>query len=120
VKDAPYFIHALSRLHVDIKAFKMAIYGFLISAPLSHTLTGALQKAFAGKTGPAAKIGQILANSVLISPITTSSKCSELSEVTPLTHSKAYLASMAIINGAKTFNEIVKTVQAGFWPVLKV
>lgn len=103
-KDAPYVLHALARLHVDVKALKMALYGFLVSAPLSHNLTGALQKAFLGKTGAAARIGQILANSLLIAPVTTAT----------------YLASMAVINGAKTMDEVVKTIKAGFWPVIRI
>jgi len=55
-----------------MKAVKMAIYGFLISAPLGHFLVGTLQKAFAGKKGTGAKIGQILASNLLIAPIQAS------------------------------------------------
>jgi len=54
----------------------MAVYGFLVSAPLSHFLIGLLQKAFAGKTSPQAKIGQILASNLLISPIQATGKYS--------------------------------------------
>lgn len=50
----------------------MAIYGFLVSAPLSHILIGVLQKAFAGQTSTRAKISQILASNLLIAPIQTS------------------------------------------------
>jgi peroxisomal membrane protein 2 len=52
----------------------MALYGFFISAPLGHFLVGALQKAFAGKTGTAAKIGQIVASNLLIAPIQAASE----------------------------------------------
>ncbi|RDB28484.1 Peroxisomal membrane protein PMP22 [Hypsizygus marmoreus] len=103
-KDAPYILHILAGLNIDLKAFKMALYGFLVSAPLGHFLTGALQKAFAGKTSTGAKIGQILANSLLIAPIQTAS----------------FLASMAVINGAKSIDEVVKTVKAGFFSVLRI
>jgi len=103
-KDAPSILHILAALNIDLKALKMAIYGFLVSAPMGHYLTGALQKAFAGKTGTGAKIGQILANSLLISPITAT----------------MFLASMAVINGAKTMDEVIKTVKAGFFSVLRV
>ncbi|KAG6841940.1 hypothetical protein C0991_005120 [Blastosporella zonata] len=103
-KNAPSVVHALAALNIDSKALKMAIYGFLVSAPLSHYLTGTLQKAFAGKTGTGAKIAQILANSLLVSPIT----------------SAVFLASMAVINGAKTIDEIIKTVKAGFFSVLRL
>jgi peroxisomal membrane protein 2 len=70
-KDAPFILHALARAHIDLKGIKMAIYGFLVSAPLSHFLVGALQKAFAGKTGTGARIAQIVASNLLIAPIQT-------------------------------------------------
>ena len=47
----------------------MAVYGFLVSAPLSHYLVGALQKAFKGRTTPRDRILQILASNLLISPV---------------------------------------------------
>jgi len=103
-RSAPFLLHALAGLHVDVKALKMAIYGFLVSAPIGHILIGALQKAFSGKTGTGAKVAQILASNLLISPIQTF----------------AYLASMAIINGAKSVDEVIKTVKAGFFPVIRV
>lgn len=31
-----------------------------------------------------------------------------------------YLACMAIINGAKTIEEVMKTVKAGFFPVIRI
>ena len=49
----------------------MAIYGFLVSAPLSHFLVQYLQKAFAGKTSPGARIAQVVANNLLVAPIQT-------------------------------------------------
>jgi peroxisomal membrane protein 2 len=73
-KNAPFILHVLANVNVDLKAFKMAIYGFLVSAPTSHVLTGALQKAFAGKTSTGAKIAQLLANNLLVAPIQTASK----------------------------------------------
>ncbi|KAG6878642.1 hypothetical protein C0993_001165 [Termitomyces sp. T159_Od127] len=103
-KDASPILHLLAALNINLKSLKMAIYGFLVSAPMSHYLTGTLQKAFAGKTSAGARIGQIVANSLLISPITSS----------------IYLASMAIINGAKTFDDVIRTVKAGLFSVLRV
>ena len=73
-KGTPAIIQSLALAHVDIKAVKMALYGFLISAPLGHFLVGALQKAFAGKTGTVAKLGQILASNLLIAPIQTAGR----------------------------------------------
>ncbi|KAE9408237.1 hypothetical protein BT96DRAFT_849923 [Gymnopus androsaceus JB14] len=103
-KDYPFLFKLLASSHIDTKALKMAIYGFLVSAPLSHFLVGALQKAFAGKTGTGARVLQILTSNLLISPIQAS----------------AYLASMAIISGAKSTTDVVKTIQAGFWSVIRV
>ncbi|KAF9462101.1 hypothetical protein BDZ94DRAFT_1194997 [Collybia nuda] len=103
-KDAPLPLHIMAGLHIDMKAVKMAIYGFLVSAPIGHVLIGALQRAFAGKTGTGAKVAQLLANNLLVSPIQAS----------------AYLASMAIINGAKSIDEVVKTVKAGFFSVIRI
>ncbi|KAF7306799.1 hypothetical protein MIND_00471600 [Mycena indigotica] len=103
-KDTPLLLKLLARNHVDIRAVKMGVYGFLVSAPLSHYLMGLLQKAFAGKTSAGAKVGQLLANNFLIAPIQTA----------------AYLASLAVIGGAKSLDEIVKTVKVGFFPVIRV
>jgi hypothetical protein len=103
-RNAPAVVHILSRGYIDVKAVKMALYGFLISAPLGHVLVGALQNAFAGKTGTSARIAQIVASNLLIAPIQTA----------------AFLASMAIINGAKSSEEVVKTVRAGFLRVIRI
>jgi peroxisomal membrane protein 2 len=52
-----------------MRAVKIALYGLLVSGPLSHLLVGELQKVFAGKTGRAWKLGQIFASNLIISPI---------------------------------------------------
>lgn len=111
----------------------MAIYGFFISAPLNHTLVGQLQKAFSGKEGFKYKVAQLAANSLLVSPVTVSGEsrlsrhfvlcitdlhCHFLS--LSLSLSIVYLASMAIINGAKSVDEIIKTIKAGFFSVIRV
>ncbi|PFH54796.1 hypothetical protein AMATHDRAFT_134933 [Amanita thiersii Skay4041] len=98
--NAPFIVNALTRTHVNLKALKMALYGFLVSAPLSHYLVGLLQRAFSGKQGKGARIAQILAHNLLVSPIQAS----------------VYLMSMAIING----RDVVKTVRNGFFPVIRV
>ncbi|KJA29294.1 hypothetical protein HYPSUDRAFT_176102 [Hypholoma sublateritium FD-334 SS-4] len=103
-KDASPLARVLGNAHVNAKAIKMAIYGFLISAPLSHLLIGLLQKAFAGQTSARARIAQIVTSNLLISPIQTST----------------FLASMAVINGASSIDEVIKTVRAGFFSVLRI
>ncbi|KAJ7225653.1 hypothetical protein GGX14DRAFT_640124 [Mycena pura] len=101
---APLLFQLLARAHVDLRAVKMALYGFLVSAPISHYLVGMLQKAFAGKTGTGAKVAQIVANNLLVAPVQTS----------------AYLASMAIISGAKSVEDVLKTIRAGFFSVIRI
>ncbi|KAJ6509403.1 hypothetical protein C8R47DRAFT_1098570 [Mycena vitilis] len=102
--DAPVLLHLLARSHIDLRAVKMAIYGFLVSAPISHFLVGLLQKAFAGKTGTGAKVAQILASNLLIAPIQTT----------------AYLGSVAVISGAKSVEQVIATIKAGFFSVIRV
>jgi len=99
-KGASAMVRSLQSVHLNVKAFKIAIYGFLVSAPLSHILVGLLQKAFAGKK----RVVQILANMLFVSPIQAS----------------VYLASMAVINGATSLDEVIKTVKAGFFSVVRV
>lgn len=70
-KNASFISHLLAQFHVDARAFKMALYGFLVSAPLGHVLVTALQRAFAGKTSTGAKVAQILASNLLVAPIQT-------------------------------------------------
>ncbi|EER38213.1 integral membrane protein [Histoplasma capsulatum H143] len=82
----------------------MALYGSFIGAPLGHVLISILQKLFSGRTSLKAKILQILVSNLIISPI---QNC-------------VYLASMAIIAGARTFHQVKATVKAGFMPVMKV
>jgi len=103
-KDAPFILHALARAKIDSKTVKMGIYGALVSAPLGHVLVGLLQKAFAGKTSTGAKIAQILCSNLLVAPIQAS----------------VYLASIAIINGAKTIDDVLRTVKGGFMAVMRM
>ncbi|KAK2743964.1 hypothetical protein FQN55_007013 [Onygenales sp. PD_40] len=90
--------------YVNSRIPKMALYGSLISAPLGHLLIGILQKIFSGRTSLKAKILQILVSNLIISPI----------------QNGVYLASMAVIAGARTFHQVKATVKAGFMPVMKV
>ena len=83
---------------------KMLLYGMFVSAPLGHLLVGILQKIFAGRTSLKAKVLQILVSNLLVSPI----------------QNGVYLASMAVIAGARTIHQVRATVKAGFMPVMKV
>ncbi|KAH7912582.1 hypothetical protein BJ138DRAFT_1004139 [Hygrophoropsis aurantiaca] len=103
-KDASTLSKALASARIDSKALKMALYGFCVSAPLGHFLVGTLQKAFAGKVGLKYRIGQLLASNLFIAPIQAS----------------AFLSSMAIINGAKSLEEVIRTVKGGFFSVIRV
>lgn len=68
-KDAPFLVHLLARAQISGKAFKMATYGALVSAPLSHVLVNALQKAFAGQTGLKGRLGMLVASQLIVAPI---------------------------------------------------
>ncbi|KAL2011353.1 hypothetical protein VTN00DRAFT_4071 [Thermoascus crustaceus] len=83
---------------------KMALYGMFISAPLGHLLISILQKVFAGRKSLKAKLLQIIASNLIVSPI----------------QNTVYLSSMAVIAGARTFHQVRATVRAGFMPVMKV
>ncbi|MCJ1354711.1 MAG: hypothetical protein MMC33_004700 [Icmadophila ericetorum] len=83
---------------------KMAVYGAFISAPLGHFLISVLQRVFSGRTSLRAKILQIVVSNLVVAPIQNS----------------IYLASMAVIAGARTFHQVRATVRAGFMPVMKV
>ncbi|KAK4694058.1 hypothetical protein P7C71_g3449, partial [Lecanoromycetidae sp. Uapishka_2] len=90
--------------YVNSRVPKMAVYGAFISAPLGHFLINILQRLFSGRTSLRAKILQIIVSNLIIAPIQNS----------------VYLASMAVIAGARTFHQIRVTVRAGFMPVMKV
>jgi peroxisomal membrane protein 2 len=70
-KNAPALAHILAKAKIDSKAFKMALYGFAVSAPLSHYLNGTVQSLFAGKPSKGAKIGQLLSSYFVVMPIQT-------------------------------------------------
>jgi peroxisomal membrane protein 2 len=70
-KASPVYTRALSAAKIDLRAFKLAIYGFLVGAPLSHVLVSALQKAFEGKETPLYKILFLIANNILVAPVQT-------------------------------------------------
>ena len=99
---------------------KMAAYGALISAPLGHMLISILQKVFANRTSLKAKILQILVSNLVVSqPSFSNPPFTDTSQVAPIQNT-VYLASMAVIAGARTWHQIRATVRAGFMPVMKV
>lgn len=101
---AAYLSGTKSSISVDERVIKMFIYGFVVAAPLSHVLMNILQKAFVGKTSASAKVLQIVASNLFVSPIQNS----------------VYLAAMAIIAGARTLAQVEATVKAGFLPLMKI
>ncbi|KAM0754462.1 hypothetical protein T439DRAFT_321504 [Meredithblackwellia eburnea MCA 4105] len=86
------------------RAIKLAIYGFFISAPLAHQLTGRLQRAFAGKTTPRDKLLMILVQNLLLAPI----------------QNTVYIASLAVIAGARNSTQIKNAIKANFFRVMKI
>lgn len=123
-KDASPVAHLLAAAHIDVKALKMAVYGAFVSAPMSHYLVGTLQKVFAGKTSAAARAAQILASNLFIAPIQTLGRAlkNELLKTSQKAHANftVFLASMAVINGAKSLEEVKRTVKGGFFSVIRV
>lgn len=93
-----------AKLGINERAFKMFIYGFFVSAPMGHVLTGLLQKAFAGRTTTRDKILQIITSNLTVSVF---ANC-------------VYLTCMAYINGARGVENIKTAVKAAFWPVMRV
>ncbi|MCJ1486173.1 hypothetical protein MMC06_006349 [Schaereria dolodes] len=90
--------------YVSSRVPKMAIYGAFISAPLGHFLISILQRLFSGRTSLRAKLLQILVSNLIVSPI----------------QNTVYLASMAVIAGARELHQVRATIRAGFLPVMKV
>ncbi|SJX60138.1 related to membrane protein, peroxisomal [Sporisorium reilianum f. sp. reilianum] len=93
-----------AKLGINERALKMFVYGFLVSAPMGHVLTGLLQKAFAGRTSTRDKILQIITSNLTVSVF---ANC-------------VYLSCMAYINGARGVDNIKRAVKAAFWPVMKI
>jgi hypothetical protein len=81
-----------------------------------------MQKAFAGRTGTGAKIGQLLASNLLVAPVQTAGESVVLYIIPSVRPARfeAFLVSMSIINGAKSVDEVIKTVKGGFFSVIRV
>lgn len=96
--------HLLAASKVNAKAFKMALFGFLVSAPLGHTLAKTMHRAFAGRTGPSAKLGMLATSLLIIAPIQIA----------------VFLTNSALVEGARTREAVLRVVKKGFAPVLGV
>ncbi|CAG8504375.1 3544_t:CDS:2 [Ambispora gerdemannii] len=86
------------------RVVKMAIYGFFISGPLGHFLFETLNKVFKGRTTSSAKLLQLIASNLIISPI----------------QNAVFLAAMAIIAGVKNPAHIYGAVRASIWGLMKI
>jgi len=96
--------HLFAASKVNAKAIKMALFGFLVSAPLGHAMVKAMHRVFAGRTGPAAKLGMLAASLLVVAPIQIA----------------VFLTNSAIIEGARSTEAVFKVVKKGFAPVLGV
>ena len=111
--------------YINSRIPKMALYGAFISAPLGHFLIRILQRLFSGRTSLRAKILQILVSNLIVhwppSPNTAhgTSNLPPHPQISPIQNS-VYLASMAVIAGARRWHQISATVRAGFIPVMRV
>ena len=116
--------------YLNSRVPKMAVYGAFISAPLGHFLISILQRMFSGRTSLTAKLMQILVSNLIVCLQHPKHLChGRLSiragltvgnlQVAPIQNT-VYLASMAVIAGARTFHQIRATIRAGFMPVMKV
>ncbi|KAJ3326071.1 hypothetical protein HDU76_013033 [Blyttiomyces sp. JEL0837] len=86
----------------DLKAVKMAVYGFAISGPLGHYLYLGLDKAFKDRKGSFWTVMKILSSNLIISPIQNS----------------VYLMAMALIAG-QSVSESIKTTKKRLFSVMK-
>ncbi|CAG8617641.1 13398_t:CDS:2 [Ambispora leptoticha] len=86
------------------RVVKMVIYGFFISGPLGHFLFQTLNKVFAGRTTSGAKLLQIIASNLIISPI----------------QNAVFLAAMAIIGGVKTPAHVYGVVRDSLWKLMRI
>ncbi|VVT50344.1 uncharacterized protein SAPINGB_P002716 [Magnusiomyces paraingens] len=89
--------------YISARVPKMALYGFFVSAPLSHYLVNALQRAFKGKTGGAWKIAQIVASQLLVTPIQNS----------------VFLIFMSVFAGARSLSQVYASWKQAFLTVQK-
>lgn len=93
-----------SESYFSSRVLKMALYGALVSGPLSHYLIDLVQKAFRrSKKGWASNISQIVAINLLVNPILA----------------VTYITWMAVIAGARSIKDIRARIRASLWSVLR-
>lgn len=92
-----------TKSYISSRVPKMALYGFFVSAPLSHYLVNALQTPFKGKVGAKWKLLQLLASQLIVTPIQNS----------------VFLIFMSIFAGAKSLDQIYASWKTAFLPVQK-
>jgi len=103
-KDAPLWKRLLAWSKINSKAVKLGLYGLLVSAPMGHLLVTTMHKIFANKIRAGIQWPMICTSMLVIAPLQIAT----------------YLASLAVIEGAKTKQQVAKTVKAAFLPVLLV
>jgi len=96
--------HLFAASKINAKAFKMALFGFLVSAPLGHTMIKTVHRIFAGRTGPSAKLGMLATTMLVVAPIQIA----------------VFLTNSAVLEGARTKEAVLKVLKRGFAPVLGV
>lgn len=96
--------HLFAASKINLKAFKMAVFGFLVSAPLGHAMVKTMHRIFAGRKGPTLKLGMLAASLLVIAPIQIA----------------VFLTNSAVIEGARTKEAILRVLKRGFGPVLGV
>lgn len=82
----------------------MALFGFLVSAPLGHAMVKTMHRFFAGRTGTGAKLGMLATSMLVIAPIQIA----------------VFLTNSAVVEGARTKEAVLKVLKKGFAPVLGV
>jgi len=82
----------------------MALFGFLVSAPLGHVMVKTMHRVFAGRSGPAAKLGMLASSLLVIAPVQIA----------------VFLTNSAVVEGARSKEAVLRVVKRGFAPVLGV
>ncbi|KAG0261713.1 hypothetical protein BG011_000740 [Mortierella polycephala] len=90
-------------LGIPKRVVQMALYGFLVSGPLAHTLFELVTKRFIGKEGAKWKVAQIMSTQLITSPI----------------QNATYILAMALFAGANSPSQIKAAFKSGYLPMMK-